>query len=299
MNRIILFALLLPCMPAIAQNFYNGDLNGTIITTSDLPTGWQSVPYTDPVSQAPAWQGATPDLTGLTGPDTAWGIMGNPFSGTTFVSGAATVGWFHEGIMQTVSGLTPGSAYTIRFHQAVVKQRNMLDRSGSWEVYIDTSLAGITASSFSTLPYGSTSLVWELRTIVFTATASSHVFKFLPKDDDPNSLAAEGDTTDGALRMGIDSIGLYAGGEMAGVFTLNGILFSVYPNPASDQVNVRFGENFNGCHVLLLDVSGRYVSTRYAEFSSFTVDLSGLAAGIYFLRLEMDDHVSMVKILKE
>ena len=76
---------------------------------SVLPTNWLSVPYNDMVCKAATQSQATPDLTYLTGPSHLTGIIGNPYSGLTFLSGlhikyvfpGSTV-IYHEGIMQTV-----------------------------------------------------------------------------------------------------------------------------------------------------------------------------------------------------
>jgi gliding motility-associated-like protein len=191
------------------QIFLNPDLDGTI-GVSVWPTNWTNIPYGDPTCQAYISPGATPDVTGLTGPVPSLGIIGNPYSGTTFVSGLMAGGpgaLYHEGIMQTVSGLVPGNNYSITFYQTVVKQDLMLDQTGSWAVYIDNSLAGITAITTSTEPFNSVSLVWEQRTITFTASSASHTIKFLPQDDDADQ-ALSATNVNGGLRMGIDHINI-------------------------------------------------------------------------------------------
>ena len=194
------------------QSFQNGDLDG-IIGVSNTPIGWLQVPFGDPVSNATSSNQATSDLTGLTGPVASTGINGNPYSGNTFTSGlhsaAPSEGFlFREGIMQNLVGLIPGVNYQIRFYQAVVKQENAMDPSGSWSVFADATVLGITAPTYSNQPFNSNSFPWELRTVIFQATNNTHLIKFLPTDDDPNidliltPFSAEG------VRMGIDSISL-------------------------------------------------------------------------------------------
>ena len=203
---IILFL----CYPYthLAQNFTNPVLDGSV-GYSIAPTGWTHVPYTDPDCDATDPLYATTDLCNLSGPDVSYGIKGRPMIGNTFVSALymfwSGVGTYHEGIQQTVTGLTIGGNYTLYFHQAVVKQGNCLDQSGAWSVYVDGSLLGTSAVSVSTLPYNSDSLTWEARTMSFTATSTSHTFKFLPFDDDAD-IALSSTNTSGALRMGIDRI---------------------------------------------------------------------------------------------
>jgi gliding motility-associated-like protein len=191
-----------------AQSFANGDLNGSVNFVS-VPTSWTQIPDTDPICQANAPAQATVDILDALGPNQVGGVAGNPQSGNTFCSGLhgsdnATSLW-HEGIMQNVNGFTPGNQYSISFYQAVVKQQNMLDPSGSWSVYIDGVLAATTAPSNSNLTYDDVNLIWECRTVTFTATSASHDIKFIPLDDDPN-LSNDPNDPNGGLRMGIDNI---------------------------------------------------------------------------------------------
>jgi gliding motility-associated-like protein len=186
----------------IAQQFQNSDLNGIVSGIGVLPTNWAVVPFNDPNCLATTVLGASPDLTDLNGPLVTNGINGNPYSGNTFVSGMDVLGTtiYHEGIMQTVTGFSIGCSYSINFQQAVVKQNNLLDNSGSWAVYVDNSLLGVTIASTSLALPGSNAFNWDFRTINFTATNNTHTIKFLPNDDDPNKTSTQG------LRMGIDSI---------------------------------------------------------------------------------------------
>ncbi len=201
---LIVFFLLSTSLPSFGQNFVNGGLEGAI-QLSAAPPGWTMVPYTDNVCTATSPQRATPDITGPSGPLSQYGIKGMPFSGNSFVSGENTSTASQvaqEGIMQTVNGFTIGQSYTLEFYQSVVKQTTAYDNTGSWIVYADNVLIGITASSTSYLAVQSTYLIWEYRTISFVATSNSHTFKFLPLDDDSNNLTPNG------VRMGIDDIAI-------------------------------------------------------------------------------------------
>lgn len=207
MNRLLypiaLAALSMSPLLSWSQNFANGALNGTI-GISTTPTSWLQVPFGDPVSQSTMTLSATSDVTGTTGPMVGT-ISGNPYEGATYVSGLHhTTGsdTWHEGIMQTVSGLTVGAAYTISFWQDVTKQSNATDNSGTWTVYKENTLIGQSAATIDNAPYGTNGHVWQRRTLIFTATATSHNFKFLPRDDDGNWVSPN------SVRMGIDSINL-------------------------------------------------------------------------------------------
>lgn len=214
MKKTILFICFLSNYICHAQDFINNDLTGTV-GISSLPLNWLVVPETDPNSLSTSALQSTPDLSNTTGPNQPSGINGNPYSGNTMLTGLngmnASSGWYwHEGIMQTVSGFSPGCTYDVNFFQTVVKQSNALDQSGSWAVYLDNTLIGITAVSNSNLPFNSNSLAWDFRTLTFTATNASHTIKFLPEDND-NSHELSSTDPNGGLRMGIDSIYITSG----------------------------------------------------------------------------------------
>lgn len=210
MKHLVLFCLsALFIGRASAQDFLNNDLNG-VVGSASLPTNWQNVPFTDVNCLASNTGVDTPDVTDATGPSVSNGVMGNPYSGPSFVSalfgGQVPGSFYHEGIMQEVSGFTVGGCYTVNFHQTVVKQllTDYLDSSGSWAAYLDDDLIGISAPTVSNEPYASTSMPWEFRSFNFVATATTHTVKFLPADDDPDQSVENNPT--GGLRMGIDSI---------------------------------------------------------------------------------------------
>lgn len=174
-----------------------------------MPAGWQTIPYTDVNCLATSVGQDTPDLTNLTGPAAANGVMGNAYSGSTFMSGLmggpAPSSFYHEGFMQEISGFIVGGCYSVNFHQTVVKQMlaDFLDTTGSWIIYLDDVQIGISAPTTSHELGISTNLPWEFRSLGFMATSSTHTFKFLPWDDDPDQST---NNPYGGLRMGIDSI---------------------------------------------------------------------------------------------
>lgn len=191
-----------------AQTFINGDLDGDASVVGGVPHHWQAIDFNDPNCLAHHAQSATPDLATQIGPNGNIGLFGFPYSGKTFLSGLYLTfqgAVWHEGIQQTVNGFSPDSSYTLHFHQTVVKQNNALDSSGSWIVYMDGAVLGITPPTFSPLPYDDPNLPWEAQSIVFTASSASHTFMFLPFDDDTTAEMSISDG-EGGLRMGLDRI---------------------------------------------------------------------------------------------
>jgi hypothetical protein len=277
---------------ATGQNFLNGDLNG-IIGVSSLPANWQFVPFTDVNCQATWISGATPDVTGLLGPDSASGLNGNPYSGQTFVSGlhaGDNTLMYQEGIMQNVSGFIINHTYSISFYQSVVKQTFCLDVSGSWAVYIDTNLIGITPPTHSSAAFNSTSFIWELENITFTATSTSHLIKFLPLDDDANHDFSATDST-GGLRMGIDYISLISATGINNNY--NSKPTYIFPNPVRDQCFIQFdNSNKEICTLILYNLQGQIMRTINNITSDQVVfQKNDLTRDLYYFVLRTDNRV--------
>ncbi|MBI1838037.1 MAG: T9SS type A sorting domain-containing protein [Flavobacteriia bacterium] len=177
---------------------------------STIPGNWSSVLYDDPVCEATDPMYASPDASNAVAPS-GYDFRAIPQSGGTCVSGlhaGSVASRYQEGIQQSISGFTSGNIYTITFYQCVVKQASCPDPTGSWIVYADNTLLGISAVSTSLTPtVDDVNVIWDKRTITFTATASTHVIKFLPQDNDVNlSLFVAGELS--GVRMGLDNISI-------------------------------------------------------------------------------------------
>lgn len=261
------------------QSFNNPDLEGTVgysIGEDDILPFWSNVPYTDSASHATKVSGFdSPDVLNAVGP--SYDILGNPHSGNTFVSGLFMtytdpvtndqMTW-HEGIQQTVNGYVPGMEYEVSFFQAVDKQKDALDESGSWAVYVDDELLQITIPSTSSYSPLIPTMNWEKRTVVFTATNSIHTIKFLPADDDANQEYSETDAT-GALRMGLD-----------------GIEVSYCDLPENNQV---LGNDTGYCEPLDIVLNAGDFGTNFLWNNGDTVqELETDTSGLFWVRVEYD-----------
>ncbi len=278
-----------------SQSFQNGDLEGIDSTMSVVPIGWQAIPYTDPLCAATSTWGATPDLTSAFGPAYYVGVNGYPHSGATFVSGLYAINPFsqecnHEGIMQSVSGFTPGNTYTIYFWQAVVKQENGIDCSGSWSVYANSILAGTTQTTYSNATFNSTIFPWEYRSVSFVASDTTLLIKFLPLDDDTNHFISTSDNT-GALRMGIDDIQIFEGA--VGLQSMENMsLITIYPNPGSGAFYISLDREEPPAQfeVDIYNILGELVHSEYISYSpTILLDLSILKCGYYLVRFTHDN----------
>ena len=82
-------------------------------------------------------------------------------------------------------------------------------------------------------------------------------------------------------------------GTGVGVNEVNNVNVAVYPNPVSDVLNIR-GEGIQ--QIELMDVNGRTVMTSGATSQ---LNLDGMAAGLYMVRVITNDGVHTQKIVKK
>ncbi|REJ83554.1 MAG: T9SS C-terminal target domain-containing protein [Bacteroidetes bacterium] len=87
------------------------------------------------------------------------------------------------------------------------------------------------------------------------------------------------------------------------VGTVTNHAFSVYPNPARDQVQVSIAQiKKTKVNIRVTDLLGNRLisSSENAEYSyNKNINISGLAAGIYIVRVEYGNEVQTVRIVKE
>lgn len=72
---------------------------------------------------------------------------------------------------------------------------------------------------------------------------------------------------------------------------------SIYPNPSSDFVNIRYDKEIS--RVSLYDLSGKKISTKILNSKSGKINISTLKAGIYLLKIEAAGKIITEKIVKK
>ena len=297
----ILICLSLLSNNLIRQSIVNGDLDGVITGFGDLPTYWASINAADINCEAD-FGGTSPDLVNTTQPGNATnGIIGTPYSGSTLVAGSyggtPTGTFFHEGIVQNVSGFTIGENYNVRFYQSVVKTQFCSDTSGTWTIILDDIIIGVPEVTVSQEEYNSITTNWELRTVSFTATQNSHDLKFLPSDDD-NQLAIIGDEG-GCLHVGIDSISIQLGDEVGIIENDFGSELLLYPNPTDGNFSIDLGQIYQSVQITMTDLSGRLVQPfSYNDSQLLNLKIED-PAGLYFLIIESDHKKAVIRLIKE
>lgn len=71
----------------------------------------------------------------------------------------------------------------------------------------------------------------------------------------------------------------------------------IYPNPATDILNIDFSNNNKPLQVNIIDVSGKVLKTFIIDQNQNTIDISSLTAGQYFLMIMTDDETFYHKLL--
>jgi len=71
---------------------------------------------------------------------------------------------------------------------------------------------------------------------------------------------------------------------------------NVFPNPASDFINVQIPD-VNKCEWQLVELSGRVISQSQVMETNFGIGVKDLSAGIYLLRVNTEKGIATKKIM--
>ena len=71
----------------------------------------------------------------------------------------------------------------------------------------------------------------------------------------------------------------------------------VYPNPASNVINVR--SEFTIDNLSVLDLTGRTVKQQISNNKEFSLDVSDLAKGVYLVKLSSGEKEAVTKFIKK
>jgi N-acetylneuraminic acid mutarotase len=147
---------------------------------------------------------------------------------------------------------------------------------------------------------------------------STYLSDFYQYDPLTNSWTSMPSLTGGsraiAISFSIDNKGYLGTGEISGSsdsydfweFTPNwyGVsenannVFSVFPNPATENLNISFSNSkFEPAEISIYDISGKQLITKL--LTSSQIDVSFLAKGIYFIKIIKEKENFMTKFLKE
>lgn len=74
---------------------------------------------------------------------------------------------------------------------------------------------------------------------------------------------------------------------------------ALYPNPTSGIFYITFSKSLSNANISLIDVNGKIVQQYKASGIKLTCNLSALAAGIYFVKIEENGKIITKKVIKE
>jgi hypothetical protein len=78
---------------------------------------------------------------------------------------------------------------------------------------------------------------------------------------------------------------------------------NVYPNPATDKVNVQlkmYNEPVSGVEIRVYDMYGKWLNTWQMAGETTEIDLSSYSAGVYFIKAVYENtQLGIRKVLKQ
>lgn len=86
--------------------------------------------------------------------------------------------------------------------------------------------------------------------------------------------------------------------QSASVTSLKGIHYTVSPNPVADIITISYPKNIEG-KCWITNVRGEQVMESPVSGSTFSMNTSGLQAGVYFISIEVAGVVSSKKFVKQ
>ncbi len=93
-----------------------------------------------------------------------------------------------------------------------------------------------------------------------------------------------------------------SGGTRTKISTINNdTQFKIYPNPTSSILNVVSDGNFENINIKTINTLGQEIKLSFVNLNdnSISVDISSLQRGVYYLSLEKDSKVIIMKFIKE
>jgi hypothetical protein len=73
-------------------------------------------------------------------------------------------------------------------------------------------------------------------------------------------------------------------------------LFNVYPNPATDMINVSFNEVVNGT-VSIINIAGKEVLSATVNGAQTSISTTTLSSGVYYVQVNNGNSTQIDKIV--
>lgn len=73
---------------------------------------------------------------------------------------------------------------------------------------------------------------------------------------------------------------------------------NIYPNPATDEININIGEREDVATVKIISQSGKVVWSQFKEESKFKLNLEHYPEGVYYVQIGVLDKLEIYKFIK-
>ncbi len=71
---------------------------------------------------------------------------------------------------------------------------------------------------------------------------------------------------------------------------------NLYPNPAVNKITIKASDKYKNATIKIMNIAGMLIQTNsLLSYDDGTIDVSGLASGIYFMIVEKGDSVKNIK----
>jgi hypothetical protein len=244
-----------------------------------LPSCWSTA------SAGTIASGPTNTLSGIWGDD---GFLNNGSTGSARINLYSTnrIGWLITPVMNT----NIGEPYVFKFNYGVtafsgtaqlamgsddsVKVAMSTDNGVTWtEIKNFTSVDNITNTS-------------QDYQYTFNATTNKVKFAFIGTDGTIDDIQD--------FNFYIDNVVLE---NTLSTTAFDTNVFTAYPNPVKDKLNIRYTENITD--VAVFNLLGQQLFTKQINATQGQVDMSNLTSGTYLVRVTSGEKVQTLKVIKE
>ncbi|VXB62955.1 putative hemagluttinin family protein [Flavobacterium sp. 9AF] len=183
--------------------------------------------------------------------------------------------------------LTAGSTVTVSFYV-----RNYVDNGSTGSASYNLAVGNAQTVASQTTPIGTqasfTDTAWTLKTYTFTPSFTGAHYFGVQNTSPANTVGRQ------ALFMDNFSVS-----EVLSVDTFLASKFKIYPNPINDIVSIN-SDSVSFDNISILDINGRTVKqVNVNAVNQFSLNISELNSGIYFLKVKTKEGIFNQKIIKK
>lgn len=131
-----------------------------------------------------------------------------------------------------------------------------------------------------------------VHTQVFDVESGSHTF-YIMAQSQPGTGSVEVDLNGSFL------VKYYPETEVTAVDQLSALTFDIWPNPASDRINIQYEKDNDHMEVSILDLQGHIIRHEANVVSGNELEISTLPSGIYIVEINNGKERGYKKLVKE